>query len=100
MAVSGIQNIGHNGSLPEEIIKLLDVCKVKEVVFLLDSDCFDLTHHIKVDDPIDRRPKNFFYAIKNYKEYFNKLKNREIYVELFFVMSSRMNAITKALMIF
>ena len=84
VAVSGIQNLGHKGSLPEEIIKLIEVCKVREVIFLLDSDCFDLTHHIKVDDPIDRRPKNFFYAVKNYKEYFNKLKNRELYVELYF----------------
>ena len=84
IAISGIQNLGYKGTLPEEIVKLVEVCHVKEVVFLLDSDCFDLTSHIRVDDPIDRRPKNFFYAVKNYKEYFNKLKNRELYVELYF----------------
>ena len=84
IAISGIQNLGYKGTLPEEIVKLVDTCHVREVIFLLDSDCFDLTSHITVDDPIDRRPKNFFYAVKNYKEYFNKLKNRELYVELYF----------------
>ena len=84
IAISGIQNLGYKGTLPEDIVKIIETCHVKEVIFLLDSDCFDLTNHIKVDDPIDRRPKNFFYAVKNYKEYFNKLKNRELYVELYF----------------
>ena len=84
IAISGIQNLGYKGSLPEEIVKIVETCHVKEVVFLLDSDCFDLTSHIKVDDPIDRRPRNFFYAVKNYKEYFNKLKNRELYIEIYF----------------
>ena len=84
VAISGIQNLGYKGTLPEEIVKLVEVCHVRSVIFLLDSDCFDLTSHIKVDDPIDRRPKNFFYAVKNYKEYFNRLKNRELYVELYF----------------
>lgn len=84
IAISGIQNLGYKGSLPEEIIKIVETCHVKEVVFMLDSDCFDLSHHLTVDDPIDRRPKNFFYAVKNYKEYFNKLKNRQLYVEIYF----------------
>lgn len=84
IAISGIQNLGYKGSLPEEIIKIVEVCHVQAVVFMLDGDCFDLSHHLAVDDPIDRRPKNFFYAVKNFKEYFNKLKNRQLYVEVYF----------------
>ena len=84
IAVAGIQNIGTNKQLPESIIKIVETCNVKEVVFLLDSDCFDLTSHIKLNDPIERRPRNFFYAIKNYKEYFETLKNRNLYLELYF----------------
>ncbi len=84
IAISGIQNLGYKGTLPEEVVKIIETCHVKEVVFLLDSDCFDLTNHIRVDDPIERRPKNFFYAVKNYKEYLNRLKNRELYVEIYF----------------
>lgn len=84
IAVSGIQNLGYKGTLPEEVVKIIETCHVKEVIFLLDSDCFDLTNHIRVDDPVERRPKNFYYAVKNYKEYLNRLKNRELYVEVYF----------------
>lgn len=84
VAVSGIQNLGYKGTLPEEIVKLIETCHVQEVVFLLDSDCFDLTSKITVDDPVDRRPKCFFSAVKNYKEYFNRVKNRGIYLEIYF----------------
>ncbi|MBR4094706.1 MAG: DNA primase [Bacteroidales bacterium] len=84
VAVAGIQNLGVNKQLPESVIKIVETCNVKEVVFLLDSDCFDLTSHIKLNDPIERRPRNFFYAIKNYKEYFETLKNRNLYLELYF----------------
>lgn len=84
VAVSGIQNLGLKGSLPEEIITLIEKCNVREVIFLLDSDCFDLTSTITVDDPIERRPKNFYYAIRNYKEYMNRLKNRNLWVEVYF----------------
>lgn len=84
VAVSGIQNLGYKGTLPEEIVKLVETCQVSKVVFLLDSDCFDLTHSIKVDEDIAKRPRGFFYAVKNYKEYFNRLKNRNLYAEIYF----------------
>ena len=84
VAVSGIQNLGYKGTLPDEIIKLIEACSIQEVIFLLDSDCFDLTHNITIDDPVERRPKNFFYAVKNYKEYMNRLKNRNLYAEIYF----------------
>ena len=84
VAVSGIQNLGYKGTLPEEIIKLVEACSVKNVCFLLDSDCFDLTTQIKIDEDVARRPKGFFYAVKNYKEYFNRLKNRNLYCEIYF----------------
>ncbi len=84
VAVAGIQNLGVNKQLPESIIKIVEKCNVKEVVFLLDSDCFDLTSHIKLNDPVERRPRNFFYAVKNFKEYFETLKNRNLYLEIYF----------------
>lgn len=84
VAVSGIQNIGSKGTLPDDIIALVEKCKVKEVVFMLDSDCYDLSHTLTVTDPIEKRPSNFFYAVRNFKDYFAKLKNHNIYVELYF----------------
>lgn len=84
VAVSGIQNIGYKGTLPEDLIKLIERCQTKDVIFMLDADCYDLTKNITVDDPVERRPKNFFYAVRNYKDYFQKLKNHGIYVQLYF----------------
>lgn len=84
LGIAGIQNLGYKGQLPECIAQIVETCQVKEVVFLVDSDCFDITSHIKITDSIDRRPKNFFYAVKNFKEYFNILKNRDIFIDVFF----------------
>jgi len=84
LGISGIQNFGTKGVLPEEVAKVVERCAVHDVVFLLDSDCFDLTNNIKVNDPVDRRPRNFFYAVKNFKDYMAMLINRGIYVETYF----------------
>lgn len=84
LAISGIQNFGYRGQLPEDIARIVERCKVKEIIFMLDSDCFDITDHLRCDEPIERRPLNFFYAVKNYKEYLNTLKNRGFYLEVYF----------------
>lgn len=84
IAISGIQNLGENGRLPEDVIRLVQTCNIKEVCFMLDSDCFDISTNIRINDPVERRPRGFFYAVRNYKEYFRTLRNRNIYVEIFF----------------
>lgn len=35
IAVSGIQNLGQKGALPEDLVKIITVCGVKEVAFIL-----------------------------------------------------------------
>ena len=60
VAISGIGNIATNKRLPEDIIKIISVCKVQEVVFLLDSDWQDISANIKINDRVDKRPRNFF----------------------------------------
>lgn len=84
IAISGIQNLGEGGRLPEDVIRLVQTCNVREVCFMLDADCFDISTNLKINDPVERRPKGFFYAVRNFKEYFRTLKNRNIYVEIFF----------------
>lgn len=84
VAVSGIQNIAMNGALPEDLIRIIQGCQVKDVCFILDADWNDLSHSIKINDPVDRRPRAFFSAVKNYKEYMRTLTNRELYVEIYF----------------
>lgn len=82
IAVSGIQNLGSNGQLPEDLVRIISDMKVREVVFLMDSDYNDLNKELKLTVPVDKRPRCFFYAARNYKEYMRSLKNRNIYVEI------------------
>lgn len=84
VGISGIQNLGTNKRLPEDLIKIIQTCQVKEVIFLLDADWCDLSSNINTKDPIETRPKAFFSAVKNYKEYMRALKNRDLYVEIYF----------------
>ena len=83
IAVSGIQNLGQKGSLPEDLVKIITTCGVKEVAFIFDSDWNDLSRNIKINTPVDTRPKCFFAAARNFKEYMRMLKNRSIMVEIF-----------------
>lgn len=83
VAVSGIQNIGLNGSLPEDLVSIIQQCEVKEVIFLFDSDWDDLSANLRINVPVDKRPRNFFYAARNFKQYMRSLKNRDIYVEIY-----------------
>lgn len=84
VAISGIQNIGQQGRLPEDLIRIIQGCKVKEVCFLLDADWNDISTNIKINDQVEKRPRNFFYAIRNFKDYCRSLKSRQIFVEIYF----------------
>ncbi|MDR0686898.1 MAG: DNA primase [Dysgonamonadaceae bacterium] len=84
VGISGIQNLGYGGRLPEELIQIIQTCEVKEVVFLLDSDWDDLASSLRVTDQAEKRPRNFFYAVRNYKDYMRTLKNRGLYIEIYF----------------
>lgn len=83
IAVSGIQNLGNKGALPEDFVRIVTACQVKEVAFIFDSDWDDISSNIKINDQVEQRPRNFFYAAKNFKEYMRTLKNRDIYLEIF-----------------
>lgn len=83
VAVSGIQNLGINGTLPEDIVRIITKCEVKEVAFIFDSDWDDISTNIRINDQVEKRPRNFFYAAKNFREYMRTLKNRDIYVEIY-----------------
>ncbi|GHU80111.1 hypothetical protein FACS1894145_5780 [Bacteroidia bacterium] len=84
IAISGIQNLGTNGRLPEDIIKIIQTCEVTSVVFLLDADWNDLAPNLRITDNVTYRPYLFFSAIRNYKDYMRTLVNRDLYVEIYF----------------
>lgn len=83
IAISGIQNLGQKGALPEDLVKIITVCKVKEVALVMDSDWNDLSSSIKFNKPVDSRPRSFFAAARNFKDYMRMLKNRGIMVEIY-----------------
>lgn len=83
IAVSGIQNLGLNGALPEDLVSIITTCQVKEVAFLFDSDWDDISANIRINDQVEKRPRCFFYAARNFKDYMRALKNRNLYVEIF-----------------
>ena len=84
VAISGIHNLARNGRLHEDLVKLISACEVKELVFLFDADWSDVSNNIGINDSADQRPRTFFYAAKNFKEYTLQLRNsRNIYLEVF-----------------
>lgn len=83
VAISGIFNIASAGKLSEDLIKLIITCQVNNVVMVYDSDYNDLSREIRISESVDRRPRNFFLAAKNFKEYMRSLKNRDLYLEIY-----------------
>lgn len=84
IAISGIHNIALHGSLPEDMVRIIQECTVRSVVLLMDSDWNDLSTNIRINDSVDKRPRAFFYAAKNFKDYMGALRQRNIDVEIYF----------------
>lgn len=84
VGIMGINNIGRDGKLPYELQLIIQACSVEEVIFMLDNDWDHLSTHITANKRVDQRPWNFFYAVKNFKEYFRTFENLNIYLELYF----------------
>ena len=83
VGLSGINNIASDGRLPEDLIKIIQKLEVKEAILLFDADWDDISNQIKINDSVDKRPRNFFYAARNFKDYMRALKNRELYIDIY-----------------
>ncbi|PID95376.1 MAG: hypothetical protein CSA94_01935, partial [Bacteroidetes bacterium] len=84
VAISGIQNLGRNGKLHEDLITLIEVCEVQELALVFDADWNDLSSNITLKKSADLRPRNFFWSARNFKEYCIQLKNsRNIYIDFY-----------------
>lgn len=84
VGIMGIQNIAHNGQLPYDFQLLIKRCNVEEVIFVLDSDYDHLSNNLKRGSRIDQRPRSFFYAVKNFREYFKAFVNQGVYLQIYF----------------
>ena len=84
LGIMGINNLGHNNRLPDEVQFIIQRCNVKEVIFLLDSDWRNLSDELKNGQAVDNRPRQFFSAVRNFKEYLRTLANLGHPVEIYF----------------
>jgi DNA primase len=84
VGIMGIQNLGHKNQLPPELQLIIQQCDVENVFFMLDSDWQDLSNNLRNGQVIEQRPKSFFYAVKNYRDYMRTLVNMDIAVEIWF----------------
>jgi DNA primase len=82
VGISGIFNLATNNNLPVEFDKIIRTCAVKNIVFLLDSDLFDLGE--KASGPANSRPDLFYCAVRNFRDYFRALSSDEIDLEIYF----------------
>jgi DNA primase len=83
VGLSGINAIGQNGKLPYELQLLVKRCNIEKVVFIFDSDWKDISSKVFDGFVADQRPRNFYYAAKNFRDYFQTFTNINIYLELF-----------------
>jgi hypothetical protein len=84
--MAGINSfVGKNKTFPDSVAKFIERCNVKEVFIVLDSDFLDLSNNITPEKDITQRSRNFFYAVKNFRDWFRTLVNRKIFVEVYFI---------------
>lgn len=84
VGIMGINNLGSNGRLPDEIQLIVQRCEVEEVIFVLDSDWQNLSDTLKNGHSVDTRPRQFFAAVRSFKEYLRTLSNLGSPVEIYF----------------
>ena len=84
LGIMGINNLGSKNRLPDEVQLVIQRCQVKEVVFLLDADWINLSEELKNGQAVDNRPRQFFAAVRNYKDYLRTLANLGHPVEIYF----------------
>jgi hypothetical protein len=57
--------------LNSELALLIKVCQVKNLVFLLDADCLEVSY--EADKDLFKRPSSFYTAVKNFRDYTRQL---------------------------
>lgn len=82
VGIGGIHNFSTGSDMPHQFQRLVTTCKIKKVVFLLDSDCFDLSN--KKEKDVQLRPRTFFRAVVKFRNYFAAFYNQGIDLSIYF----------------
>lgn len=81
LGIMGIHNFAYAGEMPHQLLAIIKACNVKNVVFLLDQDLYDIS--IKSGKSVDQRPKTFFAAVRKFRDYIKGFEP-EIQLKAFF----------------
>lgn len=85
--MSGINSLaGKEHQLPESIVRVIEQCHVRRVYFIMDADWNGLSHHLEPEKDATMRPRAFFAAARNFRDWFQTLRNRKIDVEVYLVL--------------
>lgn len=92
IGLMGINNLSFDSKIKDTFRRILNACKVKNIIFLLDSDWKSLSR--KIDKSIETRPLLFFKAVKKFKEYFIAFQKENLSLEIYFsyVKDNEINA--------
>lgn len=85
IGIQGIYNIGNvQDGLMKELSYIVQVCKVKNVVLLFDSDWDHLSSGLSDGVRVDQRPNQFSKAAIKFRNYVESLHNEGIHVDIWF----------------
>lgn len=79
---------GRDHQLPESIVRVIEQCGVQRIYFIMDSDYNDLSRTLTPDRDATQRPRAFFAAARNFRDWFLTLRNRNIDVEVYLVLGN------------
>ncbi len=72
LGIGGIHNFSKQGTLHPDFEQIIKTCKVDRVIFLTDSDCFDISADNSRD--LSRRPNMFYTAVSKFRKLFIKFE--------------------------
>lgn len=85
LGIQGIYNIGNaENGLHKELQYIVQRCKVKNIVLLMDSDWDQLGRSLQPGSHIDARPNQFSKAVIKFQKYVMTLHQMQIHVDVFF----------------
>lgn len=82
IGIQGIWNIGNESSgLMSDLKYLVERCRIKNIVMMMDSDWDDLSHNLETGSNVDQRPLSFAGAVIKFKQYAKSLHDSNLNVD-------------------
>jgi len=79
---------GADHQFPESIVRVIEACGVRRVYFIMDSDWADLSSSIGPDRDATMRPRAFYAAARNFRDWFLTLRNRSVDVDTYLILGN------------